>query len=32
MASYLKILEENVLTIYSLEMSFMQDNTPIYTA
>jgi hypothetical protein len=32
MASYLKILEENFFTIYSLEIFFMQDNTPIYTA
>jgi hypothetical protein len=31
-ASYLEILEENLFTIYSPEMSFMQDNAPIHTA
>jgi transposase len=31
-ASYLEILEENLFAIYSPEMSFMQDNTPIHTA
>jgi hypothetical protein len=28
----LGILEENLFTIYSPEISFMQDNAPIHTA
>jgi hypothetical protein len=31
-ASYLKILEENIFTIYSPELTLMQDNSLIHTA